>query len=184
MNKLGSTLTAVIGAAVGTALVATAGSAAAATSTFQDTRGDMQHGADIYSAKVVNEKNVRVVLQVADLVRTYKSGAGVTVYLDTDPTDAGPEFAFLGGMFEGTDYGLVRTEGWNVPDNPRVVRGFHIMKLDYENDVARFRMRRAALDHPGRVRVAIRTSGEQNDGDVVHDWLKGRRDFTSWVKRG
>ena len=184
MNKLGSTVTAVIGAAVGVALVATSGTAVAATSTFQDARGDMAHGADIYGAKVVNEKNVRVVLRVADLVPTYKSGAGVTVYLDTDPADAGPEFAFLGGMFEGTDYGLVRTEGWNVPDNPRVVRGFHIMKLDYDNDVARFRMTRAALDHPGKVRVAIRTSGEQNDGDIVHDWLHARRDFTSWVKRG
>jgi len=184
MNKLGSTVTAAIGAAVGTTLLVTAGSAAAATSTFQDARGDMAHGADIHSIKVVNEKNVRVVLQVADLVPSYKSGAGVTVYFDTDPSDAGPEFAFLGGMFEGTDYGLVRTEGWNVGDNPRVVRDFHIMKLDYENDVARFRMSRAALGHPGKVRVAIKTSGEQNDGDIVHDWIEERRDFTSWVKRG
>ena len=184
MNKLGSTVTAVIGAAVGTALVATTGSAIAATSTFQDAQGDMAHGADILSAKVVNEKNVRVVLQVEDLVRSYKSGAGVTVYLDTDPADAGPEFAFLAGMFEGTDYGLVRTEGWKVGNHPQVVRGFHIMKLDYENDVARFRMTRGALDNPGKVRVAIKTSGEQNDGDIVRDWLQGRRDFTSWVKRG
>ncbi|MFP5254083.1 MAG: hypothetical protein ACLGH4_09850 [Actinomycetes bacterium] len=184
MNKLGSTVTAVIGAAVGTALVATAGSAAAAISAFQDIRGDMAHGADIHSVKVVNEKNVRVVLKVADLVPSYKSGAGVTVYLDTDPSDAGPEFAFLGGMFEGTDYALVRTEGWDVPDNPRVVRDFHIMKLDYENDVARFRMTRAALDDPGKVRVEVKTSGEQNDGDIVRDWLQDRREFTSWVKRG
>jgi hypothetical protein len=184
MNKLGSTATAVIGAAIGVALVATSGSAAAATSTFQDAQGDMAHGADIHSVKVVNEKNVRVVLQVEDLVRTYKSGAGVTLYLDTDPADAGPEFAFLGGMFEGTDYGLVRTEGFNVPDNPRVVRGFHIMKLDYDNDVARFRMTRGALDHPGKVRVAVKTSGEQNDGDIVHDWLGERRELSSWVKRG
>lgn len=184
MNKLGSTVTAVIGAAVGTALMATAGSAAAATGTFQDAQGDMAHGADIYSAKVVNERNVRVVLRLADLVPSYKSGAGVTVYLDTDPSDAGPEFAFLGGMFEGTDYGLVRTEGWKVGDNPRVVRDFHSMKLDYENDVARFRMSRAALDHPGKVRVAVKTSGEQNDGDIVHDWIEARRDFTSWVNRG
>lgn len=183
MKKLGSTVSTVLGAAVGATLLA-AGSAAAATGTFEDARGDMAHGADILSAKVVNEKNVRVVLQVEDLVRTYKSGAAVTIYLDTDPKDAGPEFAFLGGMFEGTDYALVRTEGWKVGDHPQVVRGFHIMKLDYENDVARFRMTRAALDHPGKVRVAVKTSGEQNDGDIVHDWLGERRELTSWVKRG
>lgn len=184
MNKLGSTATAVLGAAVGVALVATSGSAIAATSTFQDAQGDMAHGADIHSVRVVNEKNVRVVLKVDDLVRTYKSGAGVTLYLDTDRADAGPEFAFLAGMFEGTDYGLVRTEGWDVPDNPRVVRGFHIMKLDYDNDVARFRMAREALDHAGKVRVAVKTSGEQSDGDIVHDWLGERRELSSWVKRG
>lgn len=184
MNKLGSALSATLATAVSAAVLTTAGSASAATSTFQDARGDMQHGADIYNAKVVNERNVRVVLQVADLVPTYKSGAGAKLYLDTDSTDPGPEFAFLGGMFEGTDYALVRTEGWDVPDNPRVVRDFHIMTLDYDNDVARFRMSRAALDRPDKVRIAIRTSGEQNDGDVVHDWLQGRRDFTSWLRRG
>lgn len=184
MSKLSSRATALVSATVTAAVVAIAGSAVAATGTFRDPRGDVRHGVDIHSASLVNEKNVRVVLKLADLVPSYKSGASVEVYVDTDPTDAGPEFAFLGGMFEGTDYALVRTEGWNVPDSPRVVRGFHSMALDYDADVARFRMSRAALDHPGKVRIAVRTSGEQNDGDVVHDWLQGRRVPTSWVERG
>jgi hypothetical protein len=58
------------------------------------------------------------------------------------------------------------------------------MKLDYENDVARFRMTRGALDNPGKVRVAVKTSGEQEDGDIVRDWVEARRDFTSWVRKG
>jgi hypothetical protein len=181
-NRTSKTLAAAGG--ITAAAVLMAGSATAATTTFDDAVGDMAHGADIESVKVVNEKNVRVVLQLADLVPSYQSGAGVSIFIDTDPSDAGPEFAFLGGMFEGTDYGLVRTEGWRVGDHPRVVRGFHIMKLDYENDVARFRMTRGALDNPGKVRVAVKTSGEQEDGDIVRDWVEARRDFTSWVRKG
>lgn len=165
------------------ALIATGGAATAATTTFDDAVGDMQHGADIESVKVVNEKNVRVVIKAADLVPSYQSGAGVTVYVDTDPSDAGPEFAFLGGLFEGTDYGLVRTEGWDLPQHPRVVRGFHTMSLDYDTDVARIGMSRGALANPDKVRVAVRTAGEQEDGDIVRDWLSARRDFTAWVAK-
>lgn len=177
------TMAVVVTAATLAATAATTG-AVAATAGFPDTRGDMAHGADLHSVKVVNERSVRVVLRVEDLVRSWRSGSAVTVYVDTDPSDPGPEFAFLGGMFEGTDYGLVRTDGWRIGDHPRVVRGFHIMKLDYENDVARFRMSREALDHPGSVRVEVRTSGEQADGNVVHDWLGQPREFTPWVRKG
>jgi hypothetical protein len=159
-------------------------SATAETAAFRDAHGDMAHGADIYRVKVVNENDVRVKIRTADLVRSYKSGASAAVFLDTDPEQDGPEFAFLGGLFEGTDYALVRTNGWKVGKHPQVVRGFHTMTLDYQDDVARIRISRGALDHPGKVRVAVKTGGEQRDGDIVRDWLHGRRDFSPWVARG
>ncbi len=166
-------------------VLALSGSAAAATTTITpDAVGDMDHGADIVTVKVVNEKSVRVVLKTTDLVPSYQSGSGVKIYLDTDPDDAGPEYAFLGGMFDGTDYGLVRVDGWKVPKYPTTVNKFYIMSLDYEKDVAKIRISRAALGRPGAVRVAVRTSGEQPDGDYVHDWLGERREFTPWITRG
>ncbi|MGN6574516.1 MAG: hypothetical protein ACTHKG_02400, partial [Nocardioides sp.] len=166
-------------------VLALAGSAAAATTTITpDPVGDMDHGADIVSVKVVNEKSVRVVLKAADLVPSYQSGAGVKIYFDTDPQDAGPEYAFLGGLFDGTDYGVVAVDGWKVPKYPTTVGKFYIMKLDYEKDVAKIRISRAALGRPDAIRVAVRTSGEQPDGDYVHDWLGARREFTPWITRG
>ena len=182
------TITALVGAtaaALTAGTLALAGSATAATTTITpDPVGDMDHGADIVTVKVVNEKSIRVVLKAADLVPSYQSGAGVKIYFDTDPQDAGPEYAFLGGLFEGTDYGLVAVEGWKVPKYPTTVGKFYIMKLDYERDVATIRISRAALGHPGDIRVAVRTSGEQPNGDYVHDWLGGRREFTPWITRG
>ncbi|MGZ5417703.1 MAG: hypothetical protein ACXWDI_11010 [Nocardioides sp.] len=176
---------ALVGAAATAITLGLAAPATAATTTITpDALGDMAHGADIDTVKVVNEKAVRIVIQHVDLVPSYTSGAGVTVYLDTDPKDEGPEFAFLGGLFDGTDYGLVRTEGWKVPKHPRTVNKFYIMKLDYENDVTRIRISRAALDKPGKVRVEVKTSGQQDDGDIVRDWLGSRREFIPWVARG
>jgi hypothetical protein len=179
-----ATKRALVAATVTAATLGLAGSASAATATFADRVGDMKHGADIASVKVVNEKNVRVVIQHADLVRSYKSGASGTVWLDTDPAKAGPEFAFVGGFFEGTDYALVRTDGWRLRHRAVPLQASYEMKLDYVNDVTRIRISRAALDRPGKVRVAVKVGGEQRDGDIVHDWLGERRALSSWVQRG
>ena len=74
-------------AAVIIAALAIAGPAAADTAGLKDTRGDMAgHGADIHRVKVVNEKAVRITVRHADLVRSYESGAGIKVYIDTDRT--------------------------------------------------------------------------------------------------
>jgi hypothetical protein len=186
MNSTATKVIAATGAAVVGGLLAFGGTATAAASTTitPDAIGDMAHGADIATVKVVNEKRVRVVVRTADLVPSYQSGAGVKVYLDTDRSEAGPEFAFLGGMFEGTDYALVRTDGWKIGKFPTAVNKFYIMSLDYEQDVAKIAISRAALGRPDAVRVAVRTTGEQEDGDIVHDWLGERRELTPWQARG
>lgn len=165
-------------------LAAVSGPATAATSTFADAASDVAHGVDIRSVKVVNEKNVRIVIQHRDLVRSYKSGASGVVYIDTDPSKDGPEFAFVGGFFSGTDYALVPTDGWKLLHRAVPLHSSYEMKLDYENDVTRIRLSRASLDRPGKVRVAVKVSGEQRDGDIVHDWLGSRRELTPWVARG
>lgn len=161
-----------------------AGPAGAATMTFDDTRGDVAHGVDLESVTVVNDRNVRVVIQHADLQRSFRSGASGTVYLDTDRSQAGPEFAFVAGFFEGTDYALARTDGWELRRRAVPLTCSYEMKLDFAADVTRIRMSRACVDHPGSVRVAVKAAGEQRDGDVVRDWLGSRREFTSWVARG
>lgn len=167
--------------------VAAAGTAATAeTRAFTDARGDLAHGADIHEVTVTHNRVVRVTVEHEDLVRSYKSGSSIRVYLDTDRSAKGPEFAFLGGTFEGADYALVRTDGWKP--RTRAVRGSYRMDLDYAADTATIMVGRAALGDPARVRVAVKTGGEMlppnSEPHNAADWLGGTRELTSWVARG
>ena len=157
--------------------------ATAATATFDDASGDVAHPVDLQSVKVVNEKNVRIVLQHDDLTRSFKSGASGTVFLDTDPAEKGPEFAFAGGYFEGADYALIKTDGWTFGRRAVPLTCSYEMHLDYAADVTRMRISRGCLGNPDKVRVAVKVGGEQADGDIVRDWLGSRRELTPWVAR-
>lgn len=163
--------------------LALAGAASAQQATVRDAHGDMHgHGADIHRVRVVNEKAVRILVDHDDLVRSYKSNAGIKIYLDTDRDQAGPEFVFMGGIFEGADYALQTAEDWKATGVVPLQKPYR-MKLDYAHDVTRIRISQLALDHPDEVRVTVRTGGEL-DGDQVTDWLRGVRHFTRWVARG
>ncbi|HET8717176.1 MAG TPA: hypothetical protein VFM50_05440 [Nocardioidaceae bacterium] len=175
----GALLTAAI-APGASAVASTTSAAPAASRTAHDARGDMHgHGADIHSVRVVNEKAVRVVVHHQDLVRSYTSNAGIKVYLDTDRDARGPEYVFMGGIFEGADYALQTAEHWKatgvVPLQDR-----YRMRLDYRDEITRIRLSRKALGHPDAVRVTVRTGGDL-DGRRVTDWLHGVRHFTRWV---
>jgi hypothetical protein len=183
-HRISAPLAASVSAALAAGVLGLASPVAAAERTFEDARGDVAHGVDLHSVKVVNEKNVRLVIQHRNLRPSFRSGAGMTAYLDTDRTEKGPEFAFTGGLFDGTDYALVRTDGWKLAGHVTNERCSYRMRLDYAEDVTRVRMSRACLAKPDGVRVAVRAGGQQADGDQVTDWLTGRREWTRWVAQG
>lgn len=146
---------------------------------------DVRHGVDLRAVNVVHgDENLKIVLNHTNLRPSPKSGAGGAVYIDTDPADKGPELVFVGGYFDGTDYQLLHTEGFGVKNWKGVVKGFHILRLDYVKEQTRMRISRAALGPVDEVRVAVRVSGERRDGTQVVDWLGARRSFTPWVSRG
>jgi len=168
-----------------------AGAASAETRVFKDERGDIAHGADIHRVRVVNDKQVRINVVHRDLRRSYESGSSIAVFIDTDRKRRGPEFVFLGGTFEGSDYALLRAKGWKRASDRQVPLhgGSYIMNLDYAKDVARIRFDRAVLGNPKAVRVEVKTGGEhvpqgEEPATTEKDWLGQPRDFTRWVKRG
>jgi hypothetical protein len=166
------------GALTAGALLAPA-AASADTSSFQDTKGDVAHGVDLWSAKVTNNKRVRVTLQHDNLVRDFRSGASVSLYLDTDADHKGPEFVLGGGLYEGSDYQLSRTNGWKAVGEPLSCR--HSLSLDFAADRAYTWFGRKCLGSPTDVRVAVKVAGEKKNGTIVTDWLGSRRHFTAWV---
>jgi hypothetical protein len=144
---------------------------------------DLGHGVDLRSVEVQHGgRNVVVTTTHTDLVESFRSGSSGSVFLDTDPTDAGPEYVFAGGYFVGTDYALLRTDGfanklWGEP-----VEGSYRMKVDYDADQVRMRISRDAIGSPDEVRVAVRVAGTRPNGkNTGTDWLGEPRSFTEWV---
>ena len=167
--------------------VGLAGAAYAAAYTVEDPQ-DTFHGSDIRSLKVRNAPDdLHVVSRHEGLRRDLRTGSGGTVFVDTDPDDWGPEYAFVAGFTEGTDYVLVETERfhhttWGDP----VEHGDYIMRVRYRKDLVRFTMSRHAIGDPTEVRVAMLASGTRTDGTRHHltDWVGERREFTPWVAQG
>ncbi|MCB0893783.1 MAG: hypothetical protein H6529_07000 [Nocardioides sp.] len=149
---------------------------------------DTFHGSDIRALSVRNgQENVTVTTVHDNLVRRAASGSAETVFVDTDRHDRGPEFVFVAGLYEGTDYLLRATDGfdrssWGEP----VENGDYVLRVRYRKDVARVVMSRAALGNPDEVRVAVRASGTRTDGTShgLLDWVGERRSFTPWLSRG
>jgi hypothetical protein len=170
-----------------------AGTAIADAKGFQDARGDMTQGADIHKVRVVNgEKRVRINVVHRDLVRSFRSGSSVAVYIDTDRKRTGPEYVFQGATFEGGDYALLPAEGFAAKGNRQVPLhgGTYIMRLDFDRDVARIKIDRVVLENPGKVRVEVKTGaellpeGSTTPGQNEVDWLGTPETFTRWVAKG
>jgi len=175
--------------ALGSTLLA--GPAAADTRTFRDAKGDLDHGADIERVRVVNEDRIRVKVVHDDLVRSYKSGSSIAVFLDTDRRREGAEFVLLGGTFEGSDYALLPAKGWRRASDRQVPLrgGRYDLRVDYAKDTALLRFDRKVLGNPRAVRVEVKTGGEllpagDDAATTGKDWLGKPKRFTPWVARG
>lgn len=179
------TMTAAIAAAALTlGSVGLTGTANAASIGVKDPK-DTNHGSDLRSVELKNGgRNVVVITTHTNLRRDPKTGSAGAVYLDTDRSDKGPEFVFVGGFYEGTDYRLLETDGFGHKKWGAPVEGVYEMTINYAKDHVRMRMSRAALGKPGKVRAAVRVSGTRTDGTGVVDWLREPRSFTSWVAKG
>jgi hypothetical protein len=144
---------------------------------------DLAHGVDLLSVQVQHgARNVVVTTTHTDLVESFRSGSSGSVFLDTDPTDTGPEYVFAGGYFVGTDYTLLTTDGFATSTWGEPVEGSYRMKIDYDADQVRMRISRQAIGLPDEVRVAVRVAGTRPNGkDTRTDWLLAPRTFTDWV---
>jgi hypothetical protein len=133
------------------------------------------------------KENLNVATYPSNLRRDPATGSSGAIYIDTDRSDAGPEYVFVAGYYEGTDYQLLKTEGFAAEKwgNP-VEHGDYIMRVGYATDRVHVRIARAGLGNPGAVRVAVRASGTRTDGTShgLVDWVGPRRSFTPWIARG
>lgn len=147
---------------------------------------DTYHGSDLRAVQLKHgADNVVVITHHSNLHRDPKTGSAGAVYLDTDRSNRGPEFVFVGGYYEGTDYQLLETEGFGRKNWIGPASGSYEMNVDYAKERVRMRMSRQTLGNPDEVRVAVRVSGNRTDGTSwgLVDWLGEPRSFTMWVDK-
>lgn len=145
---------------------------------------DLDHGVDLRAVVVDhNAENVAVTTSHDNLRRSFRTGSSGSVYLDTDESDAGPEYVFVGGFFVGTDYQLLHTEGFHHTKWGQPVEGAYDMRVNYVKDRVRMKISRDAIGSPEQVRVAVKVGGSRSDGTTrgIVDWLGEPRSFTEWV---
>ena len=144
---------------------------------------DLHHGVDLRSVVVDHKANNLVVTTThTNLREDFRTGSGGAVFIDTDPTDRGPEYVLVGGYFVGTDYSLLHTDGFAGSTWGDPVEGSYRMTVDYDKERVRTRISRETLGSPEQVRVAVRVAGTRTDGSSTRrDWLGDPRSFTEWV---
>lgn len=145
---------------------------------------DSVAGVDLHRARVTHApKQVRVRTTHDNLVRrAVRAQQSITIHLDTDPDDPGPEFRLQGGLNHGTDYQLQRVDRWR--GQGRRLTCAHGMQIDWKRDVVVARFGRGCLGNPEQVRAAVVVGEMSHEGETWTDWLIGRRQWTQPVERG
>lgn len=145
---------------------------------------DSTIAADVHRVRLAhNPKNVRVRITFDELYRSSDIGQGMSVYLDTDRRDPGPEFRLVSGLNAGTDYTFESVTRWAGPGEV-VTNCTYRLRLNWKKDVATFTAARKCLGRPKRVAVAVHASENLPDGSSASDWMTGRRVFSPSVKVG
>ena len=125
-------------------------------------------------------ERLAVRVKVTDLRRTSEAGsAGLTIRIDTRASRPGPEFRLTTGLYDGTDYQLMRVRDGESVGEP--LSCSHDVHLGYRTDVVRFRAARICLGQPQQVRVGVKMTDLYDGSHPVTDWLGEAGSYTSWL---
>ncbi|WP_395659131.1 hypothetical protein [Nocardioides sp.] len=125
--------------------------------------------------------SVRV--KVTDLRRHSEQGpAGLTIRIDTRRSTAGPEFRLTTGLYEGTDYQLVRMRDGRAVGGP--LGCDHRVHLGFATDVVRFSAARTCLGSPASARVGVKMTDLYDGSHPVTDWLGEPGSWTARLAAG
>jgi hypothetical protein len=161
---------AAVSTAVALTLTATV-PASAARDTFTDRHNDARRGVDIRTVTVVNED--RIVVRTTFDWLSRRGSTGLSVYFDTNRRNHGPEYAAVGGLYDGTDWQALRVDGWN-DRTPRL-----LLRCDIDLRVrhgrggqATYDLARKCLRDPGDIRVTSKSGGPGRN-----DWAPRHQTF-------
>lgn len=111
----------------------------------------------------------------------YRIGSYFIVYLDTDPSNKGPEYR--NDIYPNSEVApLKRVEKFG--DQGRTVRcdGLRASADAYGSKKVTLTVPRSCLGDPRKVRVSVRGYFDVKGPNVI-DWAPGKKKFTGWVRR-
>lgn len=182
MTKRSATARILAVAALTLGLLGLAGAANAERYSIDDPADATGSRNDVYGLTIAHgEKRVRFVIAVDDL--RPRASAGATLFLDTDPQDKGPEYALGTGLSSGTDYALVRVEGWEDRDG-RILGCDYDLRLKYRADVVVGSIKRGCLKNPDTVAASVKMVDTADGSHPIRDWAPGKKKFGLAVSAG
>ena len=164
------------------ALTALPTSASAAPGTvFTD--GPDPLGADIRRVRVIHtDSSLTVRVRMARIVHLASNrGQSLTLFVDTDRSDPGPEVALTTGLNEGTDWAVRRVATWGRWG--RVLHCDSDVRINWRTDRVRVTLSRDCLGDARSVRVALKSREVRTGTEPRADWLQGRRQWTAPAAR-
>lgn len=174
-TRLGCARLGCVSAALAVATSLTSAPASADVRDFADPPRAAPGAIDIRNVRVDNATARPSSIIVRVRLRDIDFGDGMTVYVDTRPRNAGPEYKIE--AFADSEFVLRRVDTWaargrNVRcDDDRV-------SMTQSSRRARFVFPRTCVANPGRVRIAVHAFREGSS-----DWAKARRTWLGFVRR-
>lgn len=142
-----------------------------ASASLTDVQGlEANHGSD----------NLLVKVRFNELMRS--SAAGVSVFVDTDRDEKGPEFVLSSGLGDGTDYVLTEADAWRGSE--RRVDCDYSARPRWGRDVFRAVISRDCFDRAASVRVSVRMVDEADGSHLVVDWAPRRHRWSLPIGAG
>jgi hypothetical protein len=179
MNTIRRTLAGTVAASA--LVLGVAGAASAELVTVSDPADTAGSQSDMRDVTVKHSAGkVVTIVEFTELAPTSDAGpSSLSIFIDTDRTAKGPEFRIGTGLQEGTDYQLVRMEGWKPVGEPLTCD--HQVRLNFKADHLKAKVARACLGTPDEIRVAVKMTDAYDASHVLVDWMKKPRGFTTWL---
>ena len=125
-------------------------------------------------------ENLLVKVRFHELMRS--SAAGVSIFIDADRAEKGPEYVLSSGLGDGTDYVLTEAEAWRGTDDR--------VDCDYSahprwgKEVLRVLVSRDCFGRVPSVRVSVKMVDPTNGSDTVVDWVPKRHRWSLPIESG
>jgi hypothetical protein len=136
---------------------------------------------DIYALEANHGgENLLVKVRFNELMRS--SAAGISVFIDADRDQKGPEYVLSSGLGDGTDYALTEAEAWRGTDDR--VDCDYSARPRWGKDVFRAVISRDCFGRVPSVRVSVKMVDETDGSNLVVDWVPKRHRWSLPIASG